>query len=480
MHERTLPESGAPTPPIHRRRWRASGLSEFVKRDEFCVAAFLLSHAVLGIALAKSPLLSTGHAGAMLLAGLWWVVALPRLERAAYVAAYFVGAETLWRMTQAALPWEFTKYSVCLMLVLALLRNGQLRGAFLPFCFFALLLPALILPMANVELTVFIQQVSFNLSGPLALAVCVWFFAQLSFTPAQWQRLLLAFLGPVSSVAAIALSGIVTAKELVFIDDSNAALSGGFGPNQVAALLSFGAVGCFLWALDSTIRFSLRSMLFALALYLLGQSVMTFSRGGLYMAVGSILPATLLLLRDRKVRVKLIAGLGVLFLLTNYLILPQLDQFTGGALTKRFSDTNPSGRDEIARADLQVMLEHPLYGVGPGQSRNFRSRQIQYYDAASHTEFTRLLAEHGLFGIVALLVLVALAVRHFYQARTPMNRAIAVAAIAWSFLFLASNAMRLALPSFAFGLSALTLLKPAGAMQGQPATPPAAAAQRLK
>jgi hypothetical protein len=476
MFERTLREPAhfnrvSQPPRVLRHRSFVQLINHYIRQDVVRVPAFLLLHAVLGVALAKSALLSTAHAGLVLLLGLWWVLAAPQLERAAYLTAYVAGAETLWRMTRALLPWEFSKYAICAILVLALLRSGKLRGGLLPFLFFVLLLPALVIPMANVDFAVLSDQTSFNLSGPLTLAISVWFFSQVKLDTAQLQRLLLALMGPVAGIAAVSLTGIVTAKELIFIDDSNPAMSGGFGPNQVSAVLGFGAVCCLLWAMDNTVGLALRALLCAFALYFMGQCALTFSRGGLYMAAGSICLIMIFLIRDRRTRVKALLGFGLLFLLANFVIVPRLNEFTKGALTKRFSDTRTSGREDLARADLQVFLENPIFGVGPGQTRHFRSNSILYHDAASHTEFTRLLSEHGLFGLAAMLVLMAMAVQHFLRARTPMNRALTSASIAWSFLFIASNAMRIALPSLLFGLSAATLIKLAGNGSAQPDSP---------
>jgi O-antigen ligase len=396
-----------------------------------------------------------------LLGGAWWVLSVARPERAAYVAAYIAGSEVIWRMAKANIFWEFGKYAVVFILVLALLRNGRLRGQLLPFLFFALLLPALVFPTANVDETELRKQTSFNLSGPLALMVSTWFFSQIKLSVSQLQRMLLALIGPAVAVAFIALIGILTAKNLVFTDESNAALSGGFGPNQVSAALGLGALASFLWALDRMVQRGVRMVLLAATIFLVAQSALTFSRGGLYMAGSAAALAVLFLIRDRRRRARLLMGGGALLLALNFVLLPALDEFTGGALTRRFSDTRLTGRDDIAQSDLQVFSEHPLFGVGPGQTRHFR--QHSHHDsAAAHTEFTRLLSEHGVFGLLAILLLLAMSVRHFLQARTAPGRALTASMLTWSFLFMLAGAMRLVAPAFAFGLSAVTLVPDEG------------------
>jgi uncharacterized membrane protein YGL010W len=73
--------------------------------------------------------------------------------------------------------------------------------------------------------------------------------------------------------------------------------------------------------------------------------------------------------------------------------------------------------------------------------------------ASSHTEFSRLLAEHGLFGLGALLLLALMTAQRFRQAQTPVSRAMVLSMMGWSLLFMAHSAMRLAAPAFLFGLA---------------------------
>lgn len=433
-------------------------LRQYVQLEIVRVPVFLGLHVLLGLLLIQSSLFSTAHAAVVLLLGLWWVATSPRLERVAFICAYVTGAETLWRMTKAAVPWEFGKYAIALMMILALLRSRRLSGPLLPFLFLMLLLPSLVLPLANTDAAELRNQVSYNLSGPFALAVCLWFFSHVRLPRAQVQRLFLSLMGPIIAIAAVTLYGILTAKDLVFSDDSNTALSGGFGPNQVSAILSLGALTAFLWALDSTVTNPLRVLMFTITLYLLTQSVMTFSRTGLYLAFGGLLIAIPFLVTNRKSRLQLLLGLILLGVIGNSVLWPRLDKFTEGALGKRFSDTQLSGRDSIVMADLQVFAENPVFGVGPGQTRHFRTHKIQYYQVAAHTEFSRLLSEHGLFGLLAIVLLLVMGIQHFLNARTAGGKALVGVMLFWSVLFMFVGAMRLAAPAFAFGLSAVSLL----------------------
>jgi O-antigen ligase len=74
-------------------------------------------------------------------------------------------------------------------------------------------------------------------------------------------------------------------------------------------------------------------------------------------------------------------------------------------------------------------------------------------EGAAHTEYTRMLAEHGMFGLLAMLVLFAIAIRTFQRARALEARAFVGALFVWSALFMLINAMRLVAPAFVAGLA---------------------------
>ncbi|MDQ3010057.1 MAG: hypothetical protein M3X11_05070, partial [Acidobacteriota bacterium] len=250
--------------------------------DSKVVPALLLLHAALGPLLVFSPAVAALHVGVVTLLGVWWSALSPRTERVIWICAYITGAEVMWRMAGAPIFWEFGKYSIIAFLLLTMIRTGRFNGAFLPFLFFALLLPSSILPTVNMGTEDLRKQISFNLSGPLALAVCTWFFWQVTFSVEQLQRMFLALICPIISIASIALFGILANAKLSFNNSSNFATSGGYGPNQVSAILGLGALAAFLWIFNKGLSRAVKITLLVTAVFLLAQSALTFSRGGLY------------------------------------------------------------------------------------------------------------------------------------------------------------------------------------------------------
>jgi O-antigen ligase len=141
----------------------------------------------------------------------------------------------------------------------------------------------------------------------------------------------------------------------------------------------------------------------------------------------------------------------------NSILLPRLDAFTGGAFSARYTDTDSAGRDIQIGYELETWKSYPIFGVGPGLAYYYQP-SYGLRPRAAHTEFTRALAEHGILGLIALVLLLIMAVQNLRQARTAWHKALVASMIGWTFLYLFINAMRLVAPAFIFGLASATFL----------------------
>jgi hypothetical protein len=195
---------------------------------------------------------------------------------------------------------------------------------------------------------------------------------------------------------------------------------------------------------------------YGMVIYFLGQSSLTFSRTGVWIGCSSIFVAAFLLMRGNAKARTLLAAMFVVCLAGYFVVYPLLDRFTGGKLSERFSETGFSGREKIANGDLQLAMEHPMMGVGLGMAQRVRSQQLGVGGAA-HTEFTRLLAEHGALGLVAMAMLLGIAFLAWRNAKTPIHQAWTGAWVLYSLLFMCVTGMRLGIPALTFGLA---LIKP--------------------
>lgn len=414
---------------------------------------FLLGHGALAVVLspAWSAPLATLHAAIVVAAALGAAALAPR-RLAVAAAAYVAACDVLWRLTGAMMPWEGGKYLVALTLLVAMARTRARPGArVLPVVYFAVLLPAVLVLAADpfMDGGDIVDRVSFNLSGPLALAVGTLYLSGRELDDGALRRVLVALLAPLLTIGGIAFVRTITAADLRFTAESSFATSGGFGPNQVSSVLGLGAFVALVLALRAPPRTRLAWAAAAVAGGLALQSALTLSRGGLYAAGIAAAVTAAGLLRDARARRRLVLGAIPAFVLAVAVVVPRLDTFTSGALGARFADRASSGRTAIVREDLRLWFEHPVLGTGPGRATELRRTQSR----VSHTEYTRLLAEHGAFGIVALLCLVLLAARVLRRGIATPGTAIAAGLLVWSLASMTHAGMRVAVFGFVFALA---------------------------
>jgi len=339
---------------------------------------------------------------------------------------------------------------------LAMVRHRRVSHALKPVAYFVLLLPSALLTLSEVGLASTRAQLSFNLSTPFALAVTCVYFYQVQLTPVDFRKLLVVLLAPIIAIAAGCLFGILSAEHIEFTTQSNFDTSGGYGPNQVSSVLGLGMLAAFL-AYGLRRSSTLEMILYlVVVVFLASMSALTFSRSGLCIGAGSTMAAMFFLSRNRRALASMLFGAATIIGIAWFVIFPLLSDFTGGKLSERFQKKGFSHRDELAQTDLQIWLLHPIAGVGPGMVKAARVRNFGMAGMA-HTEFTRLFAEHGLFGALALVVLLSMALKNFSSAAGPVPKAVVSGFLVFSFLFMMATAMRLVAPAFAFGLTCAKL-----------------------
>ena len=400
------------------------------------------------------PYLANVHNAAIVLIGVAFAVRR-KFDWVVYTGAYIVGAEVIWRVCHATLSYESGKYSLIAVFGCGLLVMGSVRASTATLLYFVLLLPSAVLTMFDRGAEDVRQQLSFYLAGPLALTVATAFLTNVRITRQQLPRLLVALLGPLCGLGAITLFSTLSTANISFSTESNMVTSAGFGPNQVSSVLGLGVFVALFFALIIPCLPSFRLVLTGAMLFLAVQSAMTFSRNGLYAAASSGLCVAIFGLRLPGVWRRVVMGGFGLVLLGGLVIFPRLNRFTNGMLEERFAQTQATGRDELFWDDLRVFREHPLFGVGPGNVRDFRKTGATHW--AAHTEFSRMLAEHGVFGLGALVLLVSTAIIRCVRLRDLESRTFTAGLFVWVFLYMAVNAMRVAAPSFVFAIAMMDL-----------------------
>jgi len=154
-------------------------------------------------------------------------------------------------------------------------------------------------------------------------------------------------------------------------------------------------------------------------------------------------------MKGARNRMALLVGAMVVVGAVQIIVIPKLDALTGGAIITRFQDTDPTGRDVLIKTELETFTTHPFFGTGPATLDEF-----EQHTSSSHTEFSRLLSQHGIFGVGALALMLVLALRAVTSQANTSAKAIAIALVSWSMLTMTHAAMRLGMTPLAFGMAA--------------------------
>ncbi|MCB9342226.1 MAG: O-antigen ligase family protein [Saprospiraceae bacterium] len=397
-----------------------------------------------------------------------------RDQLAAFYGLYMTSFEILSRMSKVSLFWEFGKYSCIAIFGTGLLFTFKNRERpYLLWVYLLLLLPGVLITTVygGVSEDRMLDLISQYLSGIITLFVAGWYFYQKKVTAEQLEKLIRVALLPAITLVTLLFLG-KSLSEIDFVGGSNYAASGGFGPNQVSSILGWAIVLLFLGLLFGFSPFGNSIFDYLLLILLVFRGLLTFSRGGMIGAFGSIGLSMLALFFISKSYRRLVRTqfgrltMGVLFLLLVAFITNDL---TDNFLLYRYQGVSTSevilgrsisesryltGRKEIMETELTAFAENPILGIGLGRGTIFRIGDSADERIASHTEFTRMLGEHGVPGLIALVcAFILLPFFHFRRLKSNKNRQWMLTFYGLSMFTMMHSGMRLALPCVAFGLA---------------------------
>ena len=111
-----------------------------------------------------------------------------------------------------------------------------------------------------------------------------------------------------------------------------------------------------------------------------------------------------------------------------------------------------SGRTEIIRTDVEMWYDHLVLGVGPGNSARMRPK-YGWYSVAPHTEYSRLLSEHGILGLIFTLLIIGYPLVMVCDRRQPVfKRAVLAAFVMFSLTVMMHSATRLFATTMLYGI----------------------------
>ena len=386
-------------------------------------------------------------------------------EEALYMASYIAGIEVFLRMTKGLISYEMGKYGVMAFLVTGLLIGPSKHKNTVTYVIYILLLFLGIVFTQVPDGESIRKAIVFNLSGPLVIGISALYLYKRTISKDQLFDTLFFLVLPVFSMVSYMYVRTPDLSEIVFGGSSLGVTSGGFGPNQVATILGF---GIFCVALFIFLKIKLTGYIFldvVILAYFAYRGLLTFSRGGVITGGVAFIVASVLFIIYQKGSIKSILKYISLLGVFLFSIWIYTSDVTGGMLNNRYAGKNAngtrkvdatSGRGEVLAMQLESFKEAPVFGIGVGNGKYKRQLSDKTVTAASHNETSRLIEEHGLVGIIILVLLLAVPLARFYQSNYDQRAFIAAFLVFW-FLTINHSAMRIAFPGFMYALSLIQI-----------------------
>ena len=387
-----------------------------------------------------------------------------RNNEALWGAAYISGAEVFWRMTDALIFYETGKYGVIVFLTIGLIFKGASVKTASYWVYLLILFPGIVIASMALDYDIeFRKAIAFNLSGPVCLGVSAVYCYYKKITRLQIEKVVVMLLLPLLATMFYLYFYTPTLQESLVTLSGNYIATAGYGPNQISTIFGLG------FFLLITRLFVIRSkMINIIDFILLGmmayRAIVTFSRGGVLgglVCTAAFIIILFYLQGDKgrlRMRIKMMIISAIVFLSWLYSTIR-----TGGLIIYRYTNRNASGdvkedfttgRIGLIETSLEGFYHNPVLGLGVGKGYDFRQEQLGI-NIASHNEFSRLLSEHGLLGVIAILILIFVPVLFWIKFK---NNYYFLGFMAFWFLTVSHSAMRIALPAFIYGLALLYIV----------------------
>jgi hypothetical protein len=427
----------------------------------------IIFHVVLGILLFSVGLFAKLFFFGVIAYFLYQIISLPQKEKTVMVlkaCAYIVGAEVLFRMTKAGIFYESSKYFVIFFMLIGMYYNGLSNRSYPYVLFLFLLIPSIVIASMTIGLDSNLRtNIAFVLSGPVCLGISALYSFNKKIRLKQLLDVLLYLGLPIVSLTAYLFLYTVSLEDIFRGTASNFAASGGFGPNQVATVLGIGmfvfCINFFLNSKDILVK-AINIGLFGIMSY---RGIITFSRGGVITAILMIFSFLVIFYyksSSRNKRIITVSFFTIIF--ASAVIWIVSSNQTGGLIDKRYSNQDASGklkedvsagRVDLFLGELEGFISEPFFGVGASGMKELRLQKLGYV-VATHNELSRMLSEHGMLGIVMLLILIIVPLT--YRINNKRNYFFYALLVFW-FATINHSAMRIAAPGFIYALALLNV-----------------------
>lgn len=421
----------------------------------------VLFHILLGIIIFYFPFLSKVYSFSIFILKIYFIVKNEnKNHEVLYASAYIVGAEVFLRATNGNLSYEFGKYCVVLFMILGISFSGIFKKGYLYFAFILFLIPGILISLYTNEARVF-NKILFSVSGPICLGISSLYTINKRINKEEINEILLAIGLPSITTCFYLLVQSPPILESIKSCQSNFLLSANFGPNQMATSLGLGVFVFFLRLIlikTNKITFFINCVVLSLIFH---RALLTFSRGGILTGIIIIVILLASILFYAEYRSKIVLKIGFFVVLFSSIFIftscetndRLLERYNKNSLITILQPKGNAGRPDLAITEINMFVENPIFGIGAGGVATNRKLELKT-ELCSHNEITRLMAEHGVFGILSILILLIIPFQLYFENK---NNIYFFSFYAFWFLTINHSAMRIAAPSLIYSLTLLNI-----------------------
>lgn len=379
-------------------------------------------------------------------------------------AAYFVGAEVFLRLTRGSISYEAGKYLVIIFMLMGMLFKGVSGKAYSYLLYIMLLVPSIFVASTTLSFDAnFRTNIAFVLSGPICLGIAALFCYGKKVSYKQLNTLLVYMVLPIISHTAYIFFYNPSVREVITGTGSNRDASGGWGANQVSTILGLGMFIMAVRLFTKSPSLGLKILNVAIFCAIGYRAIVTFSRGGVVTAIMAIIAFIVIYYaRVSKKKKSEIILVSLLFCFSVGVTWFISSTQTDGYIDLRYSNKDhlgrekqdvTTGRGQLFRNELSGFISNPFLGIGSSRAKDQRI-ETEGQGVTSHSEVSRTLAEHGMFGIAMLIILIFKPID--FRSANKRNYYFYAFLCFW-FATINHSSMRIAAPAFIYALALLNV-----------------------
>ncbi|MDB9961585.1 O-antigen ligase family protein [Oceanihabitans sp.] len=378
--------------------------------------------------------------------------------------AYFVGAEILFRITRGGISYEAGKYLVIVFIFVGMFYKGLSGNGYPYFIYLMFLIPSIFVASTTLSFDAnFRTNIAFVLSGPVCLGVAALFCYEKRVTFNQLSTVLLNMVLPIISTTAYIFLYNPSVRDALSGTGSNRTTSGGWGANQVSTILGLGMFIMAVRLFTKSPSLGLKILNLIIFSAMAFRALVTMSRGGVVAAVCTII--AFVVIYYTKVSAKKrndIVMISILFLFSIMVTWVISSTQTDGYVDLRYQNKDhlgreksdvSTGRGELLINELEGFIASPFFGIGSSRAKDQRI-EIEGQGVTSHSEVSRTLAEHGMFGVAILVILL---LKPFDLRSKYKHNYYFYAFLVFWFTTINHSSMRIAAPAFVYALALLNV-----------------------